>query len=329
MAVNLDKPQLWKQDTQASVDHYNKWFMKFAPRAFRDTRIQVTKSVEQAILDSNDMRDLSPDLLLSRPGILPTLRMSCCPPLAVDRLVGLAYTSKNSVGRIEGGKPPTRMNAANRDAELSRICRVISTMLDRDIFPWLDGAKGPTDHERHRASTIVADRLCSAVAKDTVRSAAKTYQLSLLARTSIREAIARSSPPVARTTQRTNPQRTRSSCPFRPPWEGMLCSPLTPSFSPSSRASMVCRCSSRPNRRAASRSPAVQIIAPWRGVRAADDLRPGCTLCAHAQWLLWRRLSWDASRRRDRLGVAAPNHGPSGVRSLTAPLDTDLDAPVR
>jgi hypothetical protein len=29
MAVNLDKPHLWKQDTQASVDHYNRWFMKF------------------------------------------------------------------------------------------------------------------------------------------------------------------------------------------------------------------------------------------------------------------------------------------------------------
>jgi hypothetical protein len=96
MPVNLDKPHLWKQDTQASVDLYNKWFMKFAPKAFRDTRLQVTKSVEQAILDSDDMRGLSPDLLLSRPGILPTLRMSCCPPLAVDRLVGLAYTPATS-----------------------------------------------------------------------------------------------------------------------------------------------------------------------------------------------------------------------------------------
>lgn len=76
MAVNLDKPHLWKDDTRASVDHYNKWFMRFAPKAFRDTRVEVTKRVEQAILDSNDMRDLSPDLLLARPGVLQTLRMS-------------------------------------------------------------------------------------------------------------------------------------------------------------------------------------------------------------------------------------------------------------
>ena len=53
MAVNLDKPHLWKQDTQASVDHYNKWFMKFAPKAFRETRIGVTGQVEKAIVDTN------------------------------------------------------------------------------------------------------------------------------------------------------------------------------------------------------------------------------------------------------------------------------------
>ena len=104
MAVNLDKPHFWKQDTKSSVDHYNKWFMKFAPKAFRDARIEVTKKVERAILDTNDMRDLSPNLLRSRPGILPTLRMACCPPLAVDRLIGLAYTSKSLVGSMEKKK---------------------------------------------------------------------------------------------------------------------------------------------------------------------------------------------------------------------------------
>ena len=90
MAVNRDKSDLWKRDTQASVDYYNRWFMKFAPKAFRDSPIKVTKIVEQAVLDSNDMRNLSADLLLGSPDVLATLRMSCCPPLAVDRLIGLA-----------------------------------------------------------------------------------------------------------------------------------------------------------------------------------------------------------------------------------------------
>ena len=82
--------------------------------------------MERAILDSNDMRDLSPDLLLSRPGILPTLRMSCCPPLAVDRLVGLADTSKNLVKNMEEGKLSARMSKQTLACHLARIVNVIS-----------------------------------------------------------------------------------------------------------------------------------------------------------------------------------------------------------
>jgi hypothetical protein len=49
MPINLDKPQRWKEDVIRSVDMYNDWFMKFAPQAFRNTRIQTTKDVEDAL----------------------------------------------------------------------------------------------------------------------------------------------------------------------------------------------------------------------------------------------------------------------------------------
>jgi hypothetical protein len=81
---------------------------------------------------------------------------------------------------MEDGKLPAKMSAADLDAELSKLCRIISRMLDRDIFPWLDAAKAPTDHERDRASTIVADRLCSAVANPIVRNAQEQRQLKLV-----------------------------------------------------------------------------------------------------------------------------------------------------
>ena len=106
--------------------------------------------------------------------------MCTAPPLAVDRLIGLADASKNLVGRMEDGKLPTKMNAVDLNAELTKLCRVISRLLDRDIFPWLDVAKDPTDHERDRASTIVADRLCSAVANPIVRNAQEQRQLKLV-----------------------------------------------------------------------------------------------------------------------------------------------------
>jgi hypothetical protein len=178
--VNADKPHLWKKDIAASVDRFNQWFMDFAPEAFRTTRVEATKQVKQALLATNDLRDLNAATLKACPSALPTLRMCTAPPLAVDRLVGLADTSKHLVARVEGGKLPPKMAASAIDTELTKICGILSRLLDQDIFPWLDNRKCPTDHERDRASTIVADRLCSAIANPIIRNAQEQRQLALI-----------------------------------------------------------------------------------------------------------------------------------------------------
>ena len=85
-AVNRDKPDRWKDDIRQSVDLYNRWFMRFAPAAFRAERIKATKWVEDTLEWTQNLRDVSPAVLKLHPGILPTLRMACCPPLARDRL---------------------------------------------------------------------------------------------------------------------------------------------------------------------------------------------------------------------------------------------------
>ena len=182
MPVNLDKPQLWKQDTRQSVDFYNKWFLRFAPKAFRETRIKVTAEVEQAILNSNDLRDLSPRLLLSSPGVIRTLRMACCPPIAVDRLVGLAESSSTFVKTLEKDRLPGRLPKAECQRHLSRICKVIQKLLDRDLFTWLDKGKHATIGERRRASTVVADRLTGADANPIIRNAQEKRQLAAIAK---------------------------------------------------------------------------------------------------------------------------------------------------
>jgi hypothetical protein len=179
--INADKPHLWKADIAASVDQFNQWFMRFAPEAFRSTRVKTTEHVKAALLATRDLRSLDAATLKANPSALPTLRMCTAPPLAVDRLIGLAYASKNLVGRMEDGKLPMKLKDQALDAELSKLCRVLAKLLDRDIFPWLDGAKDPTDHERDRAATIVADRLCSAVANDLVSAAWKRHELALVA----------------------------------------------------------------------------------------------------------------------------------------------------
>ncbi|MEK7731567.1 MAG: XamI family restriction endonuclease, partial [Planctomycetota bacterium] len=81
----------------------------------------------------------------SNPSALSTLRMCTAPPLAVDRLIGLADASKNLVGRMEDGKLPTKLMDQSLDVELSKLCRILTKLLDRDIFQWLDAGKSPTD----------------------------------------------------------------------------------------------------------------------------------------------------------------------------------------
>lgn len=178
--INADKPHLWKADIAASVDQFNQWFMRFAPEAFRSTRVKTTEQVKAALIATRDLADIDSATLKGNPSSLSTLRMCTAPPLAADRLIGLADASKNLVGRMEEGKLPTRMSVEQLDAELTKLCRILSKLLDRDIFPWLAAAKVPTEHERDRAATIVADRLCSAVANPIVRNAQEQRQLKLI-----------------------------------------------------------------------------------------------------------------------------------------------------
>jgi len=182
MAVNRDKPDKWKGDITKSVDMYNDWFMKFAPKAFRETRIQTTKAVIAALHSTENLTNIQPATMRMHPEILPTLRMSTCPPLAVDRLIGLSGVSTNLVKRMELEKKlPPRMSAADADAELARIAAIIEKMADPDIFVWLSRKDQPgTKAEVYRAATIVADRLCGAVANPIIRNAQEKRQLAAI-----------------------------------------------------------------------------------------------------------------------------------------------------
>jgi hypothetical protein len=182
MAVNRDKPGRWKADVARSVDMYNDWFMKFAPKAFRETRVQTTRDVEATLHSTGNLTNIRPATMREHPEILPTLRMSTCPPLAVDRLIGLAGVSSTLVKCMELEKKlPARMTEAAADKELARIATIIEKMADPDIFVWLSRKDQPaTEPEIHRAATIVADRLCGAVANPIIRNAQEKRQLAVI-----------------------------------------------------------------------------------------------------------------------------------------------------
>lgn len=180
MTINADKPHLWKADTRASVDQFNQWFMLFAPKAYRDSRTMAIKNVERGLTLTEDLTKIDAATIKAYPGILPMLRMTTCPPLARDRLIGLADSGKNLVGSLELGKLPPRMTPALLEDHLKNISSIVSRMLDVDIFPWLAEKRRPTVEERYRSSTIVADRLCGAAAEPIVRNAQEKRQLTLL-----------------------------------------------------------------------------------------------------------------------------------------------------
>lgn len=178
MAVNLDKPQRWKEDVALSVDMYNQWFLNFAPEAFRATRITATASVESSLQVTSYLRNIRPATMRATPSIISTLRMATCPPLAVDRLIGLAGVNPNLVKTMEKeGRLPARMPATTLVTELQKIGNIIERMADPDIFVWLARGSEPTHDEIHRAATIVADRLCGAQANPIIRNEQEKRQL--------------------------------------------------------------------------------------------------------------------------------------------------------
>ena len=181
MAVNRDKVDLWKADVAKSVDFYNSWFMNFAPKAFRDTRIATTKQVEQALKWTENLTNIRPETLQNYPSVLSMLRMTTCPPIARDRLVGLAGVFPNLVKSMEVDKRvPPMMKQAELTRQLEMIGEIFEKMADPDIFVWKGREDKGKEEEIHRASTIVADRLCGAVADPIIRNAQEQRQLAAI-----------------------------------------------------------------------------------------------------------------------------------------------------
>ncbi len=177
MAVNRDKPDRWKQDIAQSVDMYNNWFVHFAPNAYRSTRERTTEDVRVALAATKYLTDVSADRLKAMPSMLRALRMCTCPPLAADRLVGLAGVSGNLVKTMEkANRLPSRRSRQDLDNDIEKI--VIAKMADADILVWLKRGDVPSERELYRAASIMADRLCGTTSNPIIRNAQEQRQLT-------------------------------------------------------------------------------------------------------------------------------------------------------
>lgn len=181
MLVNANRPDRWKSDIAQSVDFYNDWFLRFAPQTYRNIRVETAQQVISALERTENLMAITPDTLRKTPSILAILRMTTAPPIARDRLIGLAGVSPNLVKSMEVSRRiPPRMSEADVEIELQQISRIIEKLADEDLFPWLETQKKPSEIEIHRAATIVADRLCGAVTDPIIRNAQEQRQLDAI-----------------------------------------------------------------------------------------------------------------------------------------------------
>jgi len=130
--INRDKPDRWKEDVARSVDMYNEWFFASAPAAFRESRIKATQNVAAALKWTRNLTNIESGLLLQHPEILPILRMSTCPPIARDRLIGLGGVLPNVVKCMDSKHClPPRMKRDVLDEQIDRIIATVARLLGR------------------------------------------------------------------------------------------------------------------------------------------------------------------------------------------------------
>ena len=181
MSVNANKPERWKADIAQSVDHYNDWFLRFAPQTFRNSRGEATNQVIHALSKTDNLRNLSIRILREDPGILSMLRMATAPPIARDRLIGLASVPRSFVQAMESQKQiPPRIAEDQIVSNLTKIRQVILRLVDEDLFPWMAYQTAPTEHDVRRAASVVADRLCGVLADPIIRNAQEQRQLGAI-----------------------------------------------------------------------------------------------------------------------------------------------------
>lgn len=178
--INADRPDRWKADAADSVEMYNSWFLEAAPKAYRDTRAATAKTVSDAFALTDNLASITVTVLRENPEVLATLRMSTAPPIARDRLSGLAGVPKSMVKTMEEGAVPPRMKDAALKTDLQLMCDVLSDLLDLDLYPWLAKAKAANNRDLEMATTVVADRLCGSVADPIVRNAQEQRQLAVI-----------------------------------------------------------------------------------------------------------------------------------------------------
>lgn len=173
----IEIAEQWKKDTCVSVRMYNDWFLRFAPKTYIAEKIKAEKEIEAAMNQTSNFSKLCHEVLLDKPKTIFLLRMATTPPLASDRLIGLANVPANLMNSLEEGALPKRMKKGDLENNLKRIIEIVSRLLDKQLMPWLDTNLRPTSGQIQIAKIVLADRLCASFANPIIRNEQERRQL--------------------------------------------------------------------------------------------------------------------------------------------------------
>ena len=169
--INRCNTEHWKEDVRKSVLFYNNWFLNFAPITYVNARKQAIERVERAFNNSNFFNDITEEMLMKSPETVAILRMATTPPLARDRLAGLANVPKQLIKKLEEGK------SSGGKIVIADIVGIIVRLLDREMMPWLKSGETPTALDATVASAIIGDRVCGALADPIIRNEQERRQI--------------------------------------------------------------------------------------------------------------------------------------------------------
>ena len=177
---NCDKdPALWQPDIERSVADYNMWYLAHSPTIWADARGRAVEVAAQAMDETDNFREVTPDSLQAFPGALVVARAAVSPMMARDRLIGFAGVNANLVRSMElDNVVPPRMRDLRE--QLERVSSFLVTKLDPGLFPWIAQVRSPTDTERDKALLVLGERLTRAFYDPELRNEQERRQKTLM-----------------------------------------------------------------------------------------------------------------------------------------------------
>jgi len=178
LALNRESSSRWKEDIAMSIESYNRWYMKTAPKAAGAVREEALRKTKKAFKETGNLRDLTAAEIIAHPDILAPLRMATSPVLSRARLATLAGVSPSLIRTLENGTAEgARLSPRRLKEEGEKIVEVLKQMVDPDVCSWVGEGTEPSAYKVTIAVHVVADRLSQVMSASLLRQMPEEKQL--------------------------------------------------------------------------------------------------------------------------------------------------------